>query len=101
MRRGVYVRVAMYLLPDPMISTPDLSTLTDFCVTSRILEGWLLHDVAVGGRLCVAVRLWRRQPCRGRLKSRLILQISHQYVLTDKRLYQVLRVPPPAGETFL
>ena len=100
MRRGTFVRVTIYLLPSPALSTPDLSTLTMFCVTSRILEGWLLHDVAVGGRLCVAVRLWRRQACRGRLKSTPIIKISHQYVLSWVRLYQVLRVPPPGQETF-
>ena len=100
MRRGTFVRVTIYLLPSPALSTPDLSTLTLFCITSRFLEGWLLQDVEVGGRLCVAVRYWRRQPCKGRLKSTEVIKISHQYVLSSVRLYQVLRVPPPCGETF-
>jgi hypothetical protein len=100
MRRGTFVRVTIYLLPSPIISTPDLSTLTMFCITARVLEGWLCDDVEVGGRLCVAVRHWRRQPCRGRLESTEIIKISHQYVLSSIRLYQVLRVPPPVGETF-
>jgi len=100
MRRGAFVRVTIYLLPSPALSTPDLSTLTMFCILSGVLDGWLLYDVKTGDRLCVAVRLWRRQPCRGRLKSTPIILIRHQYVLTDKRLYQVLRVPPPVGETY-
>ena len=100
MRRGTFVRVTIYLLPSPALSTPDLSTLTMFCSTSRILEGWLLHDVKTRGRLCVAVRYWRRMPCRGRLKSSPVIKISHQYVLSSIRLYQVLRVPPPVGESY-
>jgi hypothetical protein len=100
MRRGTFVRVAIFLLPDPIMSTPDLYSLSLLSNLSGIVEGWLCEDVLVEGRLCVAVRHWRGQTCRGRLKSTPITMINHQYVLTEKRLYQVLRIPPPDRETF-
>jgi len=37
MKRGEFIRVTVFLLPDP-ISTPDLSILTTFCIMSGVVR---------------------------------------------------------------
>jgi len=81
-------------------NTPDLSTLAMVSIPLSVMDGWLLSHVQPPGHLVMVVRIHEGKSCRKVFTSSPIVRVRNGYVLTQDTLYQLLRVPPPEGETF-
>ena len=99
MMRGQFLRVSAFSLPD-LHKAPDLSTLALMGVPLFVVDGWLLYHVRAGKRMRMIVLIYEGRTCRKRFTSSRILRVKNGYILTKETLYQLMRVPPPEGETF-
>lgn len=97
-KRGQFVRVCVFWLPATTRSE-DLHALALLSTPSGTLEGWLLEDVSVGGRISLDVRYWHGQLTMGWFGSPTITRISGEWAVTEKYLYRVFQVPPLGHET--
>jgi hypothetical protein len=91
-QRGHFVRVSVFWLPNTLWE--DLPALALLSTPSGTLEGWLLEDILVGGRISLDVRYWHGQLTLGWFGSPIIARISGEWILTEKYLYRAFRVPP-------
>jgi len=90
-QRGHFVRVSVFWLPNTL--SEDLPTLALLSTPSGSLEGWLREEIVAGGRISLDVRYWHGQLTMGSFDGPTITRVSGEWVLTEKYLYRVFRVP--------
>jgi len=89
-----YFRITLYSMPTK-IATADLSTLALMSDALTVLEGSLRTRPRVEGRIDLR-GIYREGQATGQIHvSTRILRAESNYFLTERILYQVLRVPHP------
>jgi hypothetical protein len=99
LERGQFLRITAFALPY-VRQAPDLSNLASTGIPLWVVDGWLLHHLEIGRRMRMIVIIHEGRSCRKRFTSSRCFRVQDGYVLTKATLYQLMRVPPPAGATF-
>ena len=93
MVRNTYVRVTQYESP-PNVKVTHLHLLVLVSRPTHIIEGVMLSDVRVRESIRIQAACRNGKTCRGKVASSPVLRVEGQYALTERALYQFLKVPP-------
>jgi hypothetical protein len=93
MLRNTYVRLTQYR-PPTNTTVGHLHLLAMVSEPIHIFEGTLIEDIRVEHDLRLQTAFFDGVAKRERLRSTPILRIESGYILSERSLYQILRVPP-------
>ena len=91
--RNKYMRVTRWEVP-PHTSAASLRLLVFVCRPVYMVEGYLLEDIQVGEAIRFKATFRLGQPYHRTYRSSRVVCVEGEFVMTEKSLFQILRVPP-------